>query len=209
MPSTLNIPAPVRKSTQALNYFARLSASGAPRAEINKMKALKLLFFADRYHLRKYGRSVSDCAYFAMARGPVASEAKRVAEDAKRLDPRSRSYARRFVRQKGDTFDYTSVAEVDRAVLSKTDIEALDFAWKNFGHYTEFELVEITHKYPEWKRHASKLRQNGHRRVEMDYADFFADPVSGYNPCHELSTKDRKIALELFSDQQAFHRRWS
>jgi hypothetical protein len=42
MPSTLNVPAPVRKSTQALNYFARLSASGAPRAEINKMKALKL-----------------------------------------------------------------------------------------------------------------------------------------------------------------------
>src|SRR5947207_11458260 len=120
MPSTLNIPAPVRKSTQALNYFARLSASGAPRAEINKMKALKLLFFADRYHLRKYGRSVSDCAYFAMKHGPVASEAKNIAEESPRLDNRSRSYARRYVR-KDDAYHFSSVGEVDNAVLSKTD----------------------------------------------------------------------------------------
>lgn len=46
-------------------------------------------------------------------------------------------------------------------------------------------------------------------RGEMDYTDFFAEPAQGYNPCHELSAKDRKIALELFSDQQAFDQRWS
>ncbi len=94
MPSALQIPAPVRKSTQALNYFAHKSASGAPARRLNRMKALKLLFFADRYHLRKYGRPVSDCAYFAMKHGPVASEAKHVAEESARLDNRSRSYAR-------------------------------------------------------------------------------------------------------------------
>lgn len=172
------------------------------------MKALKLLFFADRYHLRKYGRSVSDCAYFAMARGPVASEAKNVAEESNRLPSTSRTYARRFIRRK-DAYNYSSVGEIDSAVLSKTDMEALDFAWQNFGHYTEFELVEITHKYPEWRRHAPKLRHDGNKRVEMDYADFFSDPAQGYNPCHTLSSKDRKIALELFSDQQAFNQRWN
>src|SRR5438270_13824448 len=115
MPTALHIPAPVRKSTQALNYFARLAARGAPES-INKMKALKLLFFADRYHLRKYGRPVSDCSYFAMKNGPVASEAKIVAEDGVRLEPKSRSYVHRFVRRKG-TYDVTSVADVDSAVF--------------------------------------------------------------------------------------------
>src|SRR2546430_14116429 len=91
-------PASIRKSTQALNYFAHKAASGAPIRRLNKMKALKLLFFADRYHLRKYGRPVSDCAYFAMKHGPVASEAKRVAEDSARLDVLSRNYVRRYVR---------------------------------------------------------------------------------------------------------------
>jgi uncharacterized phage-associated protein len=208
MPSTLNIPAAVRKSTQALNYFARLSASGSPRAEINKMKALKLLFFADRFHLRKYGRTVSNCAYFAMARGPVASEAKNVAEESSRLPSSSRAYSRRYVRRK-DAYSYSSAAKVDTAVLSRTDMEALDFAWKTFGHYTEFELVEITHHYPEWRRQAAKLRHDGHRRVEMDYSDFFADPGGGYNACHDLSVGERKIALELFTDQQSFDQRWS
>src|SRR5207244_13054003 len=97
MPSALHIPASVRKSTQALNYFARLSARGAPQP-LNKMKALKLLFFADRYHLRKYGRPVTDCAYFAMKNGPVASAAKNIAEESGRLRPQPRSYARSFVR---------------------------------------------------------------------------------------------------------------
>src|SRR5207244_13148242 len=121
MPSALHIPASVRKSTQALNYSARLSARGAP-PPLNKMKALKLLFCADRYHLRKYGRPVSDCAYFAMRHGPVASQAKHVAEESARLDNRSRSYARRYVR-KDDTYHFSSVGDVDLAVLSETDRE--------------------------------------------------------------------------------------
>jgi uncharacterized phage-associated protein len=171
------------------------------------MKALKLLFFADRYHLRKYGRPVSECAYFAMKHGPVASEAKHIAENSPRLDQNSRSYVRRFVR-KDDTYHYSSVGDVDQAVLSQTDREALNFAWENFGHYSEFRLQDITHHYPEWKRHARALRE-GHRRAEIDYSDFFADPDPGYNPCHKLSAKDRAIAVDLIRDRQVFHDRWS
>jgi uncharacterized phage-associated protein len=203
----LQIPTCVRKSTQALNYFAHRSATGAPARRLNKMKALKLLFFADRYHLRKYGRPVSECTYFAMKHGPVASEAKHIAEDGPRLDQDSRTYARRFVR-KDDSYHYASVADVDAGVLSKSDREALDFAWENFGHYSEFRLRDITHHYPEWKRHARSLRE-GHRRAEIDYSDFFADPDPGYNPCYELSAKDRAIAVDLIRDRQIFHECWS
>src|SRR6266567_3136225 len=98
--------------------------------------------------------------------------------------------------------------EITRA-LSQTDIEALEFAWRTFGQYTQYQLRDITHHYPEWKRHAAKLRHDSHKRVQMDYADFFNDPAQGYNPCHPLSSKDRKIALDLFLDQEAFNQRWS
>jgi uncharacterized phage-associated protein len=208
MSSVLQIPVAVRKATQSLNYFAHLSASGAPPKEINKMKALKLLFFADRYHLRKYGRPVSDCAYFAMKNGPVASEAKSVAEESAHLPPQVRSYARRFVRKSG-SYDVGSVANVDTDVLSETDVEALKFAWKTFGHYTKFELVDITHHYPEWKRHEKALDGDTHKRVPMSYEDFFAEPDTGYNPCHELTSKERAIGRELFRDRQAFEQLWS
>jgi len=50
-----------RKATQALNVLARNSGG-----TISKLKALKLVFFADRYHLRKYGRAIINDRYFAM-----------------------------------------------------------------------------------------------------------------------------------------------
>ena len=88
---------------------------------------------------------------------------------------------------------------------SEEEWAALEFAWKNFGHYSEFRLRDITHHYPEWKRHAAKLRGDGRKRVGMHYSDFFAEPDAGYNPCHELSAKDRAVAVDLFRDHEAFH----
>ncbi len=99
-----------RKATQVLNFFARQSGG-----RINKLKALKLMFFADRYHLRKFGRPVSECAYYAMTHGPVASEAKHVAEDDELLPAPVRSYARKFLDKKSN-YEYTSVADVDKSV---------------------------------------------------------------------------------------------
>ena len=191
-----------RKAAQALNFFA--SQSGG---SINRLKALKLLFFADRYHLRKYGRPVSECTYYAMTHGPVASEAKRVAEDSLDLHPTAQAYTRKFVRKDGD-YDLKAVAKVDAAVLSASDREALNFAWQNFGRFSKYQLRDITHHYPEWKRHASKLTAST-KRVPMDLADFFKEPDAGYIPCHSLTDEEREAALELFRQRQSFDQRWS
>ena len=190
-----------RKAAQALNYFARQDGGC-----INKLKALKLLFFADRYHLRKFGRPVSECTYFAITHGPVASEAKHIAEEADQLPPKALAYARKFIRKKGDYYCAT-VADIDPSVLSVSDREALDFAWRNFGRFSKYQLRDITHHYPEWKRHADKLANT--KRVPMDYADFFKEPDAGYIPCHTLTDEEREAALELFRQRQTFDKHWS
>ena len=59
-----------KKATQALNFFA-LKKDG----KINKMKAIKLIYLADRLHLRKYGRPIVGDIYWAMKLGPVGSRA--------------------------------------------------------------------------------------------------------------------------------------
>ena len=61
-----------RKIVQALNYFAEKQ----PNNTMNRMKALKLLWLADRYHLRQYGRMISEDDYFAIQYGPISSSAK-------------------------------------------------------------------------------------------------------------------------------------
>ena len=192
-----------RKATQALNFFARQSGG-----EINKLKALKLLFFADRYHIRKFGRPVSECTYYAMAHGPVASEAKHLSEECDRLPLAVRSYARKFIRKRAD-YDFASVSDVDASVLSKTDLEALEFAWQYFGRFSKYQLRDITHHYPEWKRHERTLKNPVQRRVPMNYAEFFEEPDAGYIPCHALTDEEREAGRDLFLQRQAFDQRWS
>lgn len=65
-----------KKATQALNYLAKKFGGN-----INKMQAIKLIYFADRYHLRKYGRPVTNDEFVAMGYGPVGSKTKDIAEN--------------------------------------------------------------------------------------------------------------------------------
>jgi hypothetical protein len=71
----IHLPFVYKKATQAVNYFAQRSGG-----IINKMKAIKLIYFADRYHLRKYGRPITNDEYLAMDYGLVSSGVKDIAE---------------------------------------------------------------------------------------------------------------------------------
>lgn len=58
----VHLPFDYRKTTQALNFFAVKNGG-----HINKMRSIKLIYFADRFHLRKYGRPITNDEYFAMS----------------------------------------------------------------------------------------------------------------------------------------------
>ena len=48
---------------------------------LDKLSILKLVFFADRYHIRKYARTITNDTYYAMQYGPVASNVKKVSNN--------------------------------------------------------------------------------------------------------------------------------
>src|SRR5208337_2435304 len=160
-------------------YFAQQEGG-----RVNKMKAIKLIFFADRYHIRKYGRPITNDEYMAMDYGPVNSGVKDIADMSGFLGERERDYASKFVQPSGQ-FEVESIASVEEKVFSLTDLESLEFAWKTFGKYDGFALADITHAYPEWKRHEEELKHSS--RVRMDYTDFFDDPEQGFEQCCSLS----------------------
>ena len=166
----LRFRANYEKAVQALNFFANKS-----QGRINKMKAIKLIFFADRYHLRKYGRPIIGDRYVAMPYGPVASQAKDLAESTVFLADCQRDYVDRFLNRTDDNYVLVSIADVDEDVFSDSDIEALEFAWNEFGRFDEFALKDITHAYPEWSRHEAGLQEPTCKSVPMAYEDFFAD----------------------------------
>ena len=173
-----------KKATQALNYFA-LKEGG----NINKMKALKLIYLADRYHLRKYGRLITNDEYFAMDWGPVASGTKDIAEMKEIfLSDNERLYANAFIKIVG-SYNLKSIRTVDKSVFSKSDIEAFNFAWSKFGDLEEFDLADLTHKYPEWKKHEQDLKTCS--RLRMSPVDFFEDPNENIEKCYSLSVDEK------------------
>ena len=189
-----------RKTTQALGYLAEKSGGN-----INIMKALKLIFFADRYHLRKYGRLITNDTYFAMDNGPVASGTKDLAEESSFTSREAQNYASNYIEPFGK-YDFVSKKPIDKAEFSSSDSEALAYAWDRFGHLDEWGIVDLTHKYPEWYRYELSLKLLD--RVQMDLNDFLDDPDFQVDKCFPLTDKDKEIRREQLEEMLAIESIW-
>lgn len=192
-----------KKATQALNYFARQSGG-----RINKMKALKLLFFADRFHLRKYGRPITNDEYFAMNYGPVPSGGKDLVEGSDFRPNVEKAYAGQFLNA-DNRYEFSSVNEVETLVFSRTDQEALEYVWSHFGPHDEFKLAELTHEYPEWRRHEAAISGGSSSRVKMSFSDFLDDPPAPLDPCFPLTEQERSVRREEVQELCSIHNLWN
>jgi len=192
-----------KKTTQALNFFARQSGG-----RINKMKALKLLFFSDRFHLRKYGRAITNDEYFAMNYGPVPSGGKDLVEASNFRPAVEKAYAGQFI-DSVTQYEFASISEIDAVVFSATDREALQYVWDHFGSLDEFQLAELTHEYPEWKRHEASLSSESNSREKMSFSDFLKDPPSKCDPCYVLDEEEREVRREEVQELSSLHRLWN
>lgn len=188
------------KSTQVLSYFAA-KAGG----QINKMKALKLVYFADRYHLRKYGRMITNDNYLAMEHGPVPSTTKDIAEATDYLDETIKAYSQGFVEPIG-TLAIKAINSLDESVLSESDLEALIFSWDNFGHLNQFELRDLTHLYPEWFKIKDDLASVS--CLPMNLLDFLKDPVCDVDKCYELNDEARSTRSEQIAELAYIESLW-
>ena len=161
----------IRKILQVLYYIQSHAPEGAKKNDI--MYFLKIVFFAVRYHLRNYGTPYMNIQFYAMKNGPVASEVKDVLEHKLPLNAdAAETQLLNEIEAVGD-YDYEIKAQ-DADELSPSFVEALDFALEKFGKYKPFELSDISHCYPEWKKQENNL-STVKRRV-MRYEDFFEDP---------------------------------
>lgn len=189
-----------KKATQSLDYFAEKSGG-----TINRLKALKLIYFADRYHLRKYGRLITNDTYFAMDNGPVASGAKDLAEESDFTGREAQNYASNYL-EASAKYDYVSKKPTDRAELSSSDVEALDYAWDKFGGLDEWAIVTLTHKYPDWYKHRVALQTKD--RVQMDLFDFLEDSNVRIDKCFELTDEDREIRRQQLAETLSIESIW-
>ncbi len=191
-----------RKATQALNYFAK-KAGG----KITKLNVLKLVYLADRYHLRKYGRPIFSDAYWAMEWGPVASSVKDITEFSGSEE--EISYANNYIAPLAGESHPTiqSIKPEDVNVFSDSDVEALEFVQNTFAKLSLTEILKECHKYPEWKKFEEALKSKTVSRELMSYADFFENPAT--EDKYKLEPDHLKSSKEIFEEQCAISGKWN
>jgi uncharacterized phage-associated protein len=184
----------LKKATQSINFLAIKS-----HGEIDKIKVVKLIYFADRFHLRKYGRPITNDEYWAMGWGPVNSNVLDIADMSRFLGEMEREYACQYIESSGLNI-IKSIREVDTKVFSQTDIEALSWAWGTFGHHDGFALADLSHHYPEWEKFKDIIESKSQTRVRMNYEDFFEDPGKGFEKCYVLSPDEKKDRIDTLNE---------
>jgi len=191
-----------QKATQAINYLARKEGG-----KIDKLKLIKLIYFAERYHLRRHGRPIINDTYFAMKRGPVPSSVKDIVEMSGFLADEERDYAQKFICP-SPPYSVDSLAEVDTDLFSDSELDALDFAYREFGDAHQHQLVELTHEYPEWKQFETAIESGRTTREVMSYIDFFNNPDNLAEDKFMLSADILSVSREVFEEEQALLKLW-
>lgn len=153
-----------RKIIQALVYLAYKELDH----EMDNIKAYKLLWLADRYHVRHAGRLITGDSYYAMPKGPVPSDAKNILEGQKTHAVNDKAYQAEYLLLKGNR--YEALRCPDSKVFSISDREALDLAYSIFGAMSADELSVYSHAYPEWKAFEEKL-------LDADKKNSFPIPI--------------------------------
>ena len=134
--------------------------------ELTSYRVVKLLYLADREHLRQFGRPISFDRYVAMENGPVASFAYDL------MKGRAKVADLPFSLVKLGGLDYAEDPKraVNRKLFSRSDIEILDETCSKYGKWTFKQLYKETHQHQAydkaWKNRTGKADA-------MRFEDFF------------------------------------
>lgn len=138
-----------RKAAQVIAYLAAKS----PNWRLHVVKAVKLVYLADRENISRTGFPILDEGRVSMPHGPVNSTTYSHLNGEFDLEDCGWS---EFLRNRSDhqVSVKKSALESDWDELSDAEIDCLDEVWKRFGSMTEWELRDWTHKrqnVPEWE----------------------------------------------------------
>jgi len=184
------------KLVQALAFFGSRGVK-----DLDTMKAVKLLYFADRDHLLKYGRPIVGDDYYCMKNGPIPTNALGQIQDVLAANPtgdhdalfdeyftvdRQAKYPR-LIAQKAPDLD----------VFSASDIEVLEEVLTTYGKKTGWALRDLTH-LDECVKLADKERTERHvGSVRIPFEVFFRGSDSKLLPLVEEDQENRDFAESL------------
>jgi uncharacterized phage-associated protein len=130
-----------RKATEAAAHLLHLRGG-----RMHFLKLLKLLYIADREALHRWGIPISHDNYVSMDHGPVLSQTYNLIRDGG-----SRFWSE-HISAPFDDYEIRLIQDKPEAQkLSPAEERLLDEIYSQYGHANRWDLVEKTHKFPEWQ----------------------------------------------------------
>jgi uncharacterized phage-associated protein len=124
----------------------------------------KVMFFADRDHLRKYGRPITGDTYFAMGDGPVPSRIYDMVKDRLDLFGDPEAIVSGICIDKNAKYRRVyALRDPDLDVFSETDVAELDAAIEFCRKRSFPTLSNLTHQEPAWR----EASENGAMNLEL------------------------------------------
>ena len=146
-----------------------------PHHKMDQLQAVQLLWAADRLHLRQYGGTITESAYWATVNGPISTVALAVVEQNGHILTANEITSL----QQSFTSDDTNISlcnRVDNDCLSDTAMEVLTKAYRLFGTKSAAELGQISRRYPEWSKFKALFASGERTPQPIDKLDFFKNP---------------------------------
>jgi uncharacterized phage-associated protein len=134
-----------RKASQVAG---RLISQGG--GEMNYMALLKLLYLIDRESLLRWGKTVTGDKVVAMKCGPVLSHIFDLVSQKKQELPKS-AWHNLIPRPAPYVYTVRFSGAADTSALSEAELALIDEIFATHRDKSEDDLVELTHKLPEWK----------------------------------------------------------
>jgi len=151
------------KALEVVLWFANRE----PGIDVHRL--LKLLFFADKWHLNRYGRPIVGDNYCALKFGPAAMTTYDILERKPELAwvLALDEGAFPFSVEPGPRKKHVRpLRPADTRKLSESDRAALDWAYEKYGHLDFNTLKRLSHDHPAWQRGSEAPG------THMNYLDF-------------------------------------
>ncbi len=145
------------KFVNAVAYLAQ-NCPGA-----TKLKICKLLYFADKEHLTRFGRPIIGDHYYKLPHGPIPSRGLDILRG--RGTPAEKALFEQYISVIGNSVHPKKRPNLK--AFSKSDVEVLRSTSNRYGKLTPAKLRSLSHAEAAWRG----AEENG----AMDYSLFFGD----------------------------------
>ncbi len=129
------------KATEFIVWLAKMKPG------IDIYHVAKVLFYADKMHINKYGRPIIGDTYIRMPYGPVPSGVRDLITENSWLSPRqlSRIKSSLIIDKSGNHYKLAATREPDMGYFSKSDMTCLRHSLSEYGGLSFDELYRSTH----------------------------------------------------------------